>query len=144
MLASRINFEEAIVLDLCCGTGNISFEFASRGAKSILAIDAHFGCTRYVHETAKQLGFTGLKAYKSDIFKYLEKEENKYNLIFVDPPYEADWIEKISEAIFSKNILLPEGILVIEHGSKTNLSAQPHFIEKRNYGNVNFSIFIHP
>lgn len=142
MLASRISFEDTRVLDLCCGTGNISFEFASREAKDITAVDAHAACVKFVNDTAKLFGMVNLKAYKSDIFKFISGETKSYGLVFADPPYEADWIEKISPAVFEHGILSPAGMLIIEHGSKTDLSAHKYFSEKRNYGNVNFSIFI--
>jgi 16S rRNA (guanine966-N2)-methyltransferase len=142
MLASRIDLEEANVLDLCCGTGNISFECASRGAKNITAIDAHPNCVKFVSDTAKLMGMANLKAYKADLFKFIEKEAILYDFVFADPPYEASWIEQISDAVFQHKIISPGGILIIEHGSKTDLSAKSFFKEKRTYGSVNFSIFI--
>ena len=143
ILGSRLNIEESSVLDLCCGTGSISFECASRGAKKITAVDAHFNCVKFVNDTAKAMGMVNLQAFKSDIFKFIEKETYVYNLIFVDPPYDMEWIKDISNAVFQHNLLSSNGILIVEHGSKTDLSANKGFIEKRKYGNVNFSIFKH-
>ena len=121
MLASRIDLEKSNVLDLCCGTGNISFECASRGAKKITAIDMHGNCIKYVNDTAKSMNISNLKAFKADIFKYIEKEITVYDFIFADPPYEVTWIDQISDIIFEKKIISTDGILIIEHGSKTDL-----------------------
>jgi 16S rRNA (guanine966-N2)-methyltransferase len=143
ILASRLDLEESSVLDLCCGTGSISFECASRGAKKITAVDAHFNCAKFVNDTAKTMGMSNLQAFKADIFKFIEKETYVYDLIFVDPPYEAAWISQISDAIFQHKILSLNGILIVEHGSKTDFSSNKGFVEKRKYGNVNFSIFKH-
>jgi 16S rRNA (guanine966-N2)-methyltransferase len=143
ILASRLDLEESGVLDLCCGTGSISFECASRGAKKITAVDSHFNCTKFVNDTAKAMGMANLQAFKADIFKFIEKETHIYDLIFVDPPYEALWISQISDAVFQYKILSLNGILIVEHGSKTDLSVNKGFVEKRKYGNVNFSIFKH-
>ena len=143
ILSNRLDFEETTVLDLCCGTGNISFECASRGAKKITAVDLHGNCVKFVNETAKAMNLSSLLAFKADIFKFIEKENQVYDFIFVDPPYEADWIEKISEHIFLYHILSPQGILIIEHGAKTKLATSKNFVETRKYGNVNFSIFKH-
>ena len=48
-------FENVDVIDLFAGTGNISFEFASRGTSTIYSIDKHFGCVRYINEVSKEL-----------------------------------------------------------------------------------------
>ena len=142
ILTSRIDLEEAHVLDLCCGTGNISFECASRGAKSVTAVDMHANCVTFVNDTAKTMNIFGLRAFKGDLFKFIEKENAVFDFIFADPPYDVAWIDRISDAVFEQKILSANGILIIEHGSKTDLSAQKYFTEKRTYGNVNFSIFI--
>jgi len=143
ILSSRLDFEEISVLDLCSGTGSISFECASRGAKKVTAVDAHGNCAKFVNDTAKIMSMPNLHAFKSDIFKFIEKETQVYDFIFADPPYEAEWIGQISQSVFQYKLLSQQGILIIEHGAKTDLSAAHNFIEKRKYGNVNFSIFKH-
>jgi 16S rRNA (guanine(966)-N(2))-methyltransferase RsmD len=141
MLNNRINYEDILVLDLCCGTGNITFEFASRGAKHITSVDNHAACLKYISDMARELKFANIKTWKVDIFRFMDKTDQQFDVIFADPPYEVPWIEQISQQVFEKKLLRNGGLLVIEHGAKTNLSAQPHFEEARNYGNVNFSIF---
>lgn len=141
ILNHRVSYEDLEVLDLCCGTGNITFEFASRGAKHITSVDEHAGCLKYISQVAKELKMDNIKTWKTDVFKFIDKTPEKFDLIFVDPPYAAPWIEDISGRVFGRGILNPGGLLIIEHGIKTDLSAQPHFEEMRTYGNVNFSIF---
>jgi 16S rRNA (guanine966-N2)-methyltransferase len=141
ILTNRMDLEEANVLDLCCGTGSISFECISRGAKNVIAIDTHANCVKFVSDTAKLMNISNLKAFKADIFKFIESEKNTYDLIFADPPYDVTWIGEINPAVFQHKLLAANGILIIEHGAKTTLSNAPNFIEKRTYGNVNFSIF---
>ncbi len=141
ILNNKIDYANTRVLDLCCGTGNISFEFASRGAQNITCVDMHAACLKYIGETAKALNFTGITTFKADMFKFIDKTEEKFDLIFIDPPYAEERIAQLSDAIFNKNLLNEGGLLIIEHGSKTDLSTKKGFIEKRNYGNVNFSMF---
>lgn len=143
ILNNLIDYEATKVLDICAGTGNITFEFASRGAQHVTSVDSHAACVKYISDTAKELKFSNIKTWKIDLFRFIEKTEEKFDLIFVDPPYEASWIEQISEKIFEKNLLNEGGILIVEHGSKTKLNHQAHYSDTRNYGNVNFSIFIH-
>ena len=72
----------------------------------------------------------------------LSKQCNqKFNLIFADPPYALPELETIPNLIFEHNLLSPDGIFVFEHGKSNDFSNNPHFIEHRNYGSVNFSIF---
>lgn len=130
------------VLDLFCGTGNISFEFASRGCGSIIAIDNQFNCCDFVKKNAAALKMPQIQVMKADAFGFLKKAASTFHIIFADPPYDLESIPMLPELVFGKNLLKPDGWLIVEHGPKTDLSALPHFKEKRVYGNVNFSIFV--
>ncbi|MBP8033648.1 MAG: 16S rRNA (guanine(966)-N(2))-methyltransferase RsmD [Bacteroidia bacterium] len=141
ILNNKIDFEDLTVLDLFCGTGNISLEFASRGAKKIYSIDKHSPCLFFIKDTAKALKLSSIITDRADVFKYLEKSHSTFDVIFADPPYELENIEMIHELVFKNNLLNPDGILVIEHSQKTDLSAKSNYIETRKYGNVHFSFF---
>ena len=141
ILNNKIDFEEITVLDLFCGTGNISLEFASRGAQKIYAVDKHTPCLNFVKDTAKSLKLNNIFIERADVFKYLEKTHSTYDLIFADPPYELENIANIHELVFSRNLLKANGLLIIEHGKPTDLSAQKNYLETRKYGNVHFSFF---
>jgi 16S rRNA (guanine966-N2)-methyltransferase len=140
ILQNKINFESKTVLDLFSGTGHISLEFASRGASSITSIDKHFQCVGFLKTISKELGFD-IYATKGDVFEYLKKCTQTFDVVFADPPYELENIAHIHELIFDKKILNPNGLLIIEHGPKTNLTELASFTQQRKYGNVNFSFF---
>lgn len=141
ILTNRLDFEELNVLDLFCGTGNITLEFASRGAQKIYSIDKHSPCLNFVRDTAKSFKFGNIYTERADVFKYLEKCHSKFDLIFADPPYELENIEKIHELVFQYELLNEDGLLIIEHGPRTSLADKAHYVETRKYGNVNFSFF---
>ncbi|TSJ39166.1 16S rRNA (guanine(966)-N(2))-methyltransferase RsmD [Mucilaginibacter corticis] len=141
ILQNQIEFDNIKVLDLFCGTGNISYEFASRGADQVIAVDRSIHCINYVKDIARQHGLTQIKTYKADIFKYLQLETEQYNLVFADPPYDLNHIPEIPKIIFDKNLLLPDGLLIVEHQSMQNLSNHPAFVEQRKYGHSSFSFF---
>ena len=61
--------------------------------------------------------------------------------IFADPPYALKDLESIPTRIFEKGILKEDGLLVLEHGKENHFEDDPHFIERRVYGSVNFSFF---
>lgn len=141
ILLNKINFEGIKVLDLFSGTGNISLEFASRGAAQVVSTDRSIHCVNYLKDTARQHKLEQIKTYKADVFKYLQMETEQYDLIFADPPYDLNQIPELPKIIFNKNLLLPGGLLIIEHQSMQNLSNHPAFVEQRKYGYASFSFF---
>lgn len=130
------------VIDLFAGTGNISFEFGSRGCEQITAVDAHFGCVKFILSTAEKLNLS-IDTIKSDVFKYLEKTSQKATVIFADPPYdfEKEKFENIIRLVFENNLLEENGILIIEHSKHTDLSDNKQFNYSKKYGGNMFSFF---
>jgi len=141
ILNNRYDLESCDILDLFCGTGNITFEFASRGAKNILAVDMHFGCVNWVKNTAKQHHLSQVSVHKADVFKFLNQHKNTYDLIFADPPYNLPTIPQIPVMIAQNQLLKTDGLLVVEHQSNMRLDQQPGYTETRKYGNSSFSFF---
>ncbi len=141
MISNDYDIDELSVLDLFSGTGNISYEFASRGAKEIMCIDGNFHCVSYIKKTSKELNFGQISAFKNDVFSYLKKYPKQYDIIFADPPYELKNINEIAELVFEKNLLSPNGQLIIEHDRNWDFSEHANFVKHRKCGNVNFSIF---
>lgn len=144
ILQNQIDFEGLRMLDLFCGTGNISLEFASRSATQVISVDRSIHCINYLKEVSRQHGLENIKVYKDDVFKFLQHETGPFDLIFADPPYDLNKIPEIPNAIFSKNLLAPDGLLIVEHQSMQNLSNNPSFVEQRRYGHSSFSFFKHP
>jgi len=142
ILNNSYYFNNVAVLDLFSGTGNISYEFASRGTENITVVDANFGCIKYINSISKELDLN-LNTIKSDVFKYLEKTTAKFDLIFADPPYdfETDRFEKIADLVFEKSVLNDEGLLIIEHSKLTDLSNHKYFSHSKKYGGNMFSFF---
>jgi len=143
ILNNRYHFEDLKVLDLFSGTGNISFEFASRGVKTITAVDQNAKCTAFINSTAAALDFD-ITVLKSDTYQFLKRENSKQDIVFADPPYSFETAQflKIVALVFERNLLEPGGSLIIEHSDQTNLSASPKFSESRKYGSSVFSFFI--
>ncbi len=141
ILYNAYDFEECEVLDLFCGTGNISFEFASRGAKQVRAIDKHSGCIFWVKSVIDKHDLTEIEVEKADVFKFLESHEHAYQIIFADPPYDLPTIPQIPELILKNNLLTDNGILIVEHPSLLKMKDQPGYKETRRYGNSSFSFF---
>ena len=140
ILTNKVNFIDTIFLDLFSGTGHISLEVASRGSVNITSVDSDFKCVSFLKAISKEYKFE-INTIKADVFEFLKTNKTTFDLIFADPPYDIANTEAIHSLIFSNNLLNVGGILVIEHGPKTNLQTLSHFKQQRKYGNVNFSFF---
>lgn len=142
ILNNLFYFSEISVLDLFAGTGNISFEFASRGTKNITSVDSFFGCVKFINKTASDLN-ENIHAIKSDVFKFLSNSKASYDVIFADPPYnfELTSFEKIVDLVFENEIINKEGLLIIEHSKHTDLSNHSKFSYSKKYGGNMFSFF---
>ncbi|SFZ91485.1 16S rRNA (guanine(966)-N(2))-methyltransferase RsmD [Flaviramulus basaltis] len=135
-------FDDISVLDLFAGTGNISYEFASRGTEQITCVDQDFGCIKFINQTAESFEMP-IQTIKSDVFKFLEKSKIQANIIFADPPYSfsEEQFAKIPELIFQNNLLLEDGLLIVEHSKHTDLSKLSNYSYSKSYGGNMFSFF---
>ena len=142
ILNNRYYFDDIKVLDLFAGTGNISYEFASRGTSQITAVDEHYGCIKFINETAESFDMA-ITAIKADVFKYLENSKQKFDIIFADPPYNfpIEAFSKIPNLVFENNLLEDDGTLIVEHSKHTDLSELNHFDYSKHYGGNAFSFF---
>ena len=143
ILNNHFNFSELKILELFAGTGSISYEFSSRGCSPILCVDGDMGCVNFIKKTAKEFEFD-ITVIKSDVFKFLEKHNGNYDIIFADPPYgmEQKEFEKIVELIFENELLDEDGMLVVEHSKYTKLEQMPNYSFQKNYGGSVFTFFV--
>lgn len=129
-------------LDLFGGTGCISFELASRGAADLSIVEKNSVMETFIRETADELKLLNLKTFRSDVFRFLKTNEDKYDFIFAGPPYALDIINQIPELIVKGNFLKKDGWFVLEHTPRNHYENYPLFVTERNYGTTFFSIFI--
>lgn len=141
ILNNWVDFYELDVLDLFCGTGNISFEFVSRGSKSVTSIDASSKCVGFVKTTFDELKFEDGITMKTDALQFVKSASKKWNLIFADPPYNYDRYPDLVKAILERGLLAEDGILIIEHPGEVEFNQFPEHTQTRNYGRVHFSFF---
>ena len=142
ILNNHYYFDDISVLDLFAGTGNISYEFASRGTDKITAVDQHYGCIKFINDTAESFEMS-ITTIKSDVFQFLERSQLQHTIIFADPPYDFPLEEftKIPQLVFENSLLETDGILVVEHSKHTNLSELNHYSHSKSYGGNTFSFF---
>jgi len=141
ILHNKYYIDEISVLDLFSGTGNIAYEFCSRESKQVTSVEQNAKCVRFIREVKDSLALDNLSIIQSDCFSFLKSAKGKYDIIFADPPYDMPNYEEVIDLVFDRQLLSDEGILIMEHSKKTNLSLNKYFSEKRRYGGVNFSFF---
>jgi len=142
ILNNQFYFQDLAIIDLFSGTGNISYEFASRGTQDITSVDMDSSCIQFISKTSKELRFD-ITAIKSDVFKFLGRTQLKADIIFADPPYNFndEQFARISLLVFENELLLEGGTLIVEHSERTDLSDLPNYSESRKYGGNVFSFF---
>ena len=133
--------EELEVLDLFSGTGGIAYEFASRGARAVTAIEIDPTHCKFIQKTISELDFDQATVICSDALRFIKKPYQSFDIIFADPPFNHPLLDQIPGMIFSSVILTPEGRFILEHPSSLSFTAHPRFLQQRKYGGMNFSIF---
>ena len=141
ILNNLIDLEDITVLDLFSGTGNISYEFFSRGAREITAIETDRRCAAFIERTGQLLTADCLTVFQSDVFQFLKHAFSTWDIIFADPPFSMENIGELPDLVFQKNLLNKDGYFILEHSKRQNFAEHPFFDQQRIYGNVNFSFF---
>ena len=141
LLNNRIDFEGIDVLDLFSGTGGISIECVSRGAREVTSVEIAHVQQNWIIQCCRTLGVRNLSLIRGDVFKFLSTCHTKYDLVFADPPYALEQLPTLPDCILCRDILKEGGWLVIEHGKDTDFTQHPRHIETRKYGSVHFSFF---
>ncbi len=143
ILNNFIDFEDCDVLDLFSGTGGISYEFASRGCKSVTLVEKDYHHYMFIKKCVAGFNLSNIvNPIKSDVFLYINYlNKQSFDLIFADPPFDLKNLEQIPDIVLNCNILKPNGILILEHGPEYDFSEHKAYSQTRNYGKVCFSFF---
>jgi len=143
-LTFRIDITEVEAMDLFAGTGNITYELISRGAKNVVSVDMNPKCVRFINETLQKLQVRNVQVFNTDAFVAIKRVKKKFDLIFADPPYDFPDYHKFVRTLLETDLLNPHGWIIIEHPQTVNFTLIPGFSEQRNYGKLNFSFFQTP
>lgn len=141
VLNQYVDFEGLTALDLFSGTGSISLELVSRGCERVISVEMDRDHHRFITDCLKKLATDRCIPLRGDVFRFVKSCKQQFDFIFADPPYALRELATIPDLIFEKNILADGGIFVFEHGKDNDFSHHPRFVEHRNYGSVNFSLF---
>lgn len=148
VLLRYVDFDGATALDLFSGTGSITLELLSRGCSQVVSIEADRDHHRFIQQCVQKLVGNGkgqeassVQCLRADVFRYVKSCRMQFDFIFADPPYALEQLSALPDLILSKGILAEGGVFVLEHGKDHDFSQHSNFVEHRQYGSVNFSLF---
>lgn len=135
---------ESSILDMFSGSGALGIEALSRGAGAAVFLDCD---ETSVSVTKQNLNATRLETLatviRTDSIEYVKSTDKKFDIIFVDPPYESDLYEKSLNAIKQNSVLTDDGFVLLEYDSVTT----PEFdlcgfevLKEKKYGRVKILI----
>lgn len=141
VLQHSVPLEGIRVLDLFAGTGNISLEFLSRGAAEVISVELDRNLYAFMQRTARELNENGWRMVKGDVFTFLGSHRGQYDVVFADPPFHLDSVDRIPALVHQAGLLGEEGVLIVEHHEKTDPSQWAGYQRTRRYGTIHFSFF---
>lgn len=141
ILENRFDMQKIRVLDLFSGTGGIAYEFASRGASWVDAIEIEPLHYNFISKAIKDLDLSQIHVIRNNAFKFLSFCHTSYDIIFADPPYNTPNLSIIPTTVLNRKLLNDNGLLILEHSSQNDFTQLEGFTEVRHYGSVNFSFF---
>ena len=144
------DFSGMKILELFAGTGNISIEALSRGAESALLVDASERSARIIRENLRRLELTDrAQMWVMPVRRALNavgRQGQKFDVIFLDPPYDQKLVGRSLELIASVDPIYPTGLVVAEHSVRETLKSSYRFLslnDQRRYGDTLLSFFRH-
>jgi 16S rRNA (guanine966-N2)-methyltransferase len=144
IIQNNLDIESLKTLDLFGGTGSISYELASRGAKNLTIVEKDGQMYEFIKKTIDSLQIENMQVVKMDVFRFMDQSVSQYDLVFAGPPYALQNIDDLPKIIFEKKMLNPGGWFILEHTPRNNYKEFPFYKTERNYGTTIFSIFINP
>lgn len=133
--------QDSYVLDLFAGSGAIGLEMLSRGAQKVVLCDKSFDAIKIIKKNIIKTHMEEkVELYNTDFKTCIEKVKNqKFDLIYLDPPYNTNYIEKSLRLIKEYKILKDEGIIILETDDETRILKEMENIDveikdKRKYG----------
>lgn len=145
ILDQQIELQGIRVLDLYAGTGNMGFEFMSRGAEHVVFVEQNQKNVVYLEKVATTLKerneiMSSYKMVKSPVLPFLKRDKQVFDLVYADPPYDSKDYAFLPSAILDGGKLKPGGTFILEHSS-TRKIAHPLLSDQRAYGQSTLSFF---
>lgn len=143
-----VDLTGACILDLFAGSGNLSIEALSRGAASVLLVDSSRAAVGLMERNLAHVGFLDRShIWMKPVGAALKRLGGKgatYDVVFMDPPYDEGWIEKVLASIDKERVVEVGGIVVVEHSRREAVARRYGSLaleDQRTYGDTRLSFF---
>ena len=140
ILENKYDWENTSVLDLFAGTGLITLECISRGAKQVTSVDKSMLSIKHIQKNSNYFSIKNIETMRADVFLFLKKTSQKFDIIFADPPYDLPNIFDLKKLVFENNLLQENGVMVIEHPTRLKIKDEDT-IDVRTYGQSTFTFY---
>jgi 16S rRNA (guanine(966)-N(2))-methyltransferase RsmD len=142
VIAARRYFDNLRVLDLFAGSGNLGLEAISRGAVHCTFVDDEPAHIAHIQKIAASFGISSaVRTIAADTEEFLQKDLQKYDLIFADPPYDYYAMQDLPDLILNNEILTDDGWLILEHDKHSDFTNHKNCVFSKAYGRTVVSIF---
>ena len=132
-------------LDLYAGSGALGLEAASRGAKSVVQVEANPDACRALKETTVKLAATNIKIIQSDVFRYLATDVEPFDIVFLDPPFGLSLAVQTCQWLEDKGWLSQQAKIYVEAESKLKfidgLPGNWQLLKSKTAGEVGYQLF---
>lgn len=132
-------------LDLYAGAGTVGLEALSRGAKYAVFIDSNYQCINLIKQNVTRLGVSYCtKIYQAEILRGLDWLDDKFDIIFLGPPYEDKVVNRTLELIHIAKILSRKGWIIAQHHKKEQVNTKLfNLFRQKKYGDTIISFLCH-
>lgn len=135
----------ASCLDLFAGSGALGLEALSRGAAFTTFVDSHSKATQAIQSHLELLNAGEIaEVVQMDGMKFLSREAKPYDVVFLDPPYQSDFMQKVIPLLETHNWLNPDAMLYLEIEKRHALPELPanwQKLKEKTAGEVNYFLF---
>ncbi len=132
------------MLDCCAGAGGLGLEAASRSASQVTMVELDRMAAAHLIQQYQRLKAGNVSVECTDILQYLENKQQKYDLVFIDPPYAHPELREAIMGLLLKNDLMNDGCLLYLEWPKTQKIQLNHenltWIKQKNAGQVEYAI----
>ena len=132
------NIKDSVCLDLFAGSGNLGIEAISNGAKKCIFVDHNKKVINILKENLKDI--SNNEIVYSDYDKYLNTTNNKFDIIFLDPPYKDNLINSSIELILKNDLLNDDGLIICEYETE-DIKCDLKLIKEKKYGSKYIKIY---
>ena len=131
-------------LDLFAGCGVLGFEAASRGAENVVMVELNGMAAKQLRENCTTLSATQCQVERTTAQQFLSTNTQQYDIVFIDPPYQANLWTEIAMQLLNTNALVDGAIIYLECPGKADLPELPsqwQLIKEKKAGNIRYCLF---